>query len=205
MFCPILLSGALVRYDTVHHFIKPATMQRKCSYVELVAEGPQLAQWLPSQTVWDKNLRCIFKFVSVLQYGRVYGYYFSHFSWHDFVWELGHSMVASSKQRFLHDICLIVGSLIQFGSVGIWSNWNLWLWSKVCISLVGRACGAVHRLCGEAFAPSIIGRNGPLLGLCLCQQSAAWTPTEASGKITIQLITKISHLIIWVCLKIVFP
>jgi len=35
-------------YDTVHHFIKPATMQRKCSYVELVAEGPQLAQWFVS-------------------------------------------------------------------------------------------------------------------------------------------------------------
>eukprot|EP00438_Fugacium_kawagutii_P032914 Skav221779 [mRNA] locus=scaffold2426:275619:277445:+ [translate_table: standard] len=35
-------------YDTMHHFIKPATKQRKCSYVELVAEGPQLSQWFVS-------------------------------------------------------------------------------------------------------------------------------------------------------------
>lgn len=46
---PTLLSASNCNlYDTVHHFIKPATMQRKCSYVELVAEGPQLAQWFVS-------------------------------------------------------------------------------------------------------------------------------------------------------------
>lgn len=34
-----------VRYDTMEHFIKPATEEKQCSYVELVASGPQLAQW----------------------------------------------------------------------------------------------------------------------------------------------------------------
>ena len=53
--------GQLVRYDTVHHFIKPATLKRKCSYVELVAEGPQLAQWLPSLFDTDKTWFCFEK------------------------------------------------------------------------------------------------------------------------------------------------
>ena len=61
--------GQLVRYDTVHHFIKPATLKRKCSYVELVAEGPQLAQWLPSLFDTDKNDQngCVLKNVNVPQ------------------------------------------------------------------------------------------------------------------------------------------
>ena len=29
----------------MEHFIKPATEEKQCSYVELVASGPQLAQW----------------------------------------------------------------------------------------------------------------------------------------------------------------
>lgn len=52
------IHGQLARYDTVHHFIKPATLKRKCSYVELVAEGPQLAQWLPSLFDTDKKWFC---------------------------------------------------------------------------------------------------------------------------------------------------
>eukprot|EP00434_Breviolum_minutum_P020137 symbB.v1.2.017757.t1/scaffold1389.1/size122275/6 len=35
-------------YDTMEHFIKPATEEKQCSYVELVASGPQLAQWFVS-------------------------------------------------------------------------------------------------------------------------------------------------------------
>merc|ERR1719253_26420 len=35
-------------YDIVEHVVKPATQKKRCSYVELVAAGPQVPQWFVS-------------------------------------------------------------------------------------------------------------------------------------------------------------
>eukprot|EP00913_Durusdinium_trenchii_P029355 g27520.t1 len=43
-----LLERAKDEYDVVHHFVRPLTAQKRCSYVELIADGPQPAQWFVS-------------------------------------------------------------------------------------------------------------------------------------------------------------
>ena len=56
------LNPQVTLYDATRYVIKPATLERRCSYVELVASGPQRPTWFVSQCVsrgLERRLPCV--------------------------------------------------------------------------------------------------------------------------------------------------